>query len=220
MSNIIEFKDVSFSYVNKKGKREQLFHELSLGIEKGTFTAVLGSSGSGKTTLLNLIAGFLRPQTGSISVEGTVVSDMSSDEACDYRNRRIGFIYQSFNLLPEITAQQNVMLPLIIAHKADAELRSSQALALLGLADRADYLPTKMSGGEQQRTAIARAIVNDADIILADEPTGNLDKENADAVKDILRDLADKGKTVIAVTHDRSFSEVTDSIINLSELKG
>lgn len=192
MSNIIEFNNVSFSYKNDLKNGVALYDGLSLEIKKGTLTTIVGSSGSGKTTLLNLIAGFLKPQKGSIRVAGRIVSDMSGDEACNYRNKMIGFIYQFFNLLPEITAQQNVMLPLIIAHKPDAGSKAEVAMRSLGLAERVDYLPTKMSGGEQQRTAIARAIVNDAEIILADEPTGNLDKENADGVKSILKILPNK----------------------------
>lgn len=217
MSNIIEFNNVSFAYKNSLKTREALYDRISFEIKKGTLTTVIGKSGSGKTTLLNLIAGFLKPQQGSIRVDGRIVSDMSGDEACEYRNKMIGFIYQSFNLLPEITAQQNVMLPLIIAHEADAWRKSEEVMRSLGLVERREYLPTKMSGGEQQRTAIARAIVNDAEIILADEPTGNLDKENADGVKSILKSLAEQGKTVIIVSHDMSFVEVSDKIIDIGE---
>ena len=219
MSNIIEFNNVSFTYRNALKKRDAIYEGLSFEIEKGTLTTVIGRSGSGKTTLLNLIAGFLKPQKGSIRVDGRIVSDMSGDEACDYRNKMIGFIYQSFNLLPEITAQQNVMLPCIIAHKAGAVSKVKEVMSALGLAERTHYLPTKMSGGEQQRTAIARAIVNDAEIILADEPTGNLDKENADGVKSILKSLVDQGRTVIIVSHDISFIEISDNVIDISEFK-
>ena len=219
MSSIIEFQNVSFSYKNQSGASASLYNGLSFQIERGTMTTIIGSSGSGKSTLLNLMAGFLRPQKGTVTVEGKVVSQMTPDEACHYRNETIGFIYQAFNLLPEITAQQNVMLPLMIAKKTDPMKKSEEVMRSLGIAEKADSLPTKMSGGEQQRTAIARAIVNDAPIILADEPTGNLDQENADAVKRILKDLTGRGKTVVVVSHDLTFSEISDHVINVNELK-
>ena len=219
MRNMIEFQNVSFSYKGKSGSRRQLYQDLSFSVGSGSMTALIGSSGSGKTTLLNLIAGFLRPQKGTILVDGTPVSDLSPDEACQYRNEKIGFIYQSFHLLPELTALQNVMLPMIIAKKPDGKSRSEKAMRALGILDKAESYPSRMSGGEQQRTAIARAIVNDADIILADEPTGNLDPENAEAVKKILKQFAADGKTVVIVTHDMSFKEISDRVINTSEFR-
>lgn len=214
MSSMIEFQDVSFSYKHSLENDECLFRNLSFCIEHGTLTTIIGKSGSGKTTLLNLIAGFLRPQEGTIRVDGDNVSRLTSDDACKYRNKKIGFVYQSFHLLPEMTALQNVMLPLIIAKKSNAQKKSEEAMRTLGILEKAESFPPKMSGGEQQRTAIARAIVNDADVILADEPTGNLDSENAEAVKGILKKLSMQGKTIVIVSHDISFTEIADHVIN------
>lgn len=219
MRSMIEFQNVSFSYKGKSGRGKQLYQDLSFSVYPGTMTALIGSSGSGKTTLLNLIAGFLRPQQGKILVDGKAVSDLSPDEACRYRNEKIGFIYQSFHLLPELNAMQNVMLPMIIAKKPDGLERSEKAMRALGIWEKAESYPARMSGGEQQRTAIARAIVNDADIILADEPTGNLDPANAEAVKTILKGFAEDGKTVLIVTHDMSFKEISDCILNTSDFR-
>ncbi len=179
--------------------------DITLEVEAGTFLALMGPSGSGKTTLLNLIAGFDRPTSGTVRVGGLEVPRMSEDELSAWRNRHIGFVFQTFNLIPVLTAFENVELPLLLTKLSRRERREHvrTALRLVGLADRADHYPRQLSGGEEQRVAIARAIVTDPTLILADEPTGNLDAHSAENVLALLRELNEQlQKTILLVTHD------------------
>lgn len=183
---------------------------VTLSVEAGEFIAVTGRSGSGKTTLLNLLGGLDRPTSGEVIADGVRLSERSDDELAEYRRNRVGFVFQFFNLLGGRTAQQNVEMPLLIAGRPRRE-REERACALLdqvGLSARRAHRPVELSGGEQQRVAIARALAHDAPLLLADEPTGNLDSKTADEVLDLLAHLSrEKEKTVILVTHDAAIAK-------------
>jgi putative ABC transport system ATP-binding protein len=179
---------------------------LDLAIEAGEFAAVLGRSGSGKSTLLHLLGGLDRPTSGDVRVAGKALAELSNDELAAYRRAQVGFVFQFFNLVPSLTALQNVELPMTLAGVARPERRrrAEQLLDRVGLAARRGHRPKELSGGEQQRVSVARALVNDPPLILADEPTGNLDSKTADSVLDLIAGL---GKTVVLVTHDRALAE-------------
>ncbi len=183
---------------------------LDLEVPEGSFEALMGPSGSGKTTILNLIAGIDQPTRGTVEVAGKTISGLSEGRLARWRAATIGFVFQSFALLPVLTAQQNVELPLILAPlgRKDRRERAATALRIVGLADRAGHLPGQLSGGQEQRVAIARAIVNDPRIIIADEPTGDLDRHSADDVLSLLVRLnRELGKTLMMVTHDPAAAE-------------
>ncbi|RDZ28620.1 ABC transporter ATP-binding protein [Lysobacter silvisoli] len=207
MGNNTGFKLVSVSKVYQRGAESTaIFDELNMDIPQGLFLALMGPSGSGKTTLLNLLAGVDRPSSGQILFGGKRIDDMPQAAMSEWRARNVGFIFQSYNLLPMLSAEQNVSLPLSLVRMAAGERkrRVASALDLVGLSHRARHMPSQLSGGEQQRVAIARAIVGDAPVLLCDEPTGNLDRAVASEVLDLLRDLnRELGKTVVMVTHDQ-----------------
>ena len=200
---------VEIRHVTKVFKKEAAeivaLQETSLSIDSGDFLCLMGPSGSGKSTLLNLIAGIDRPSQGQIIVGGTDISQMSEGQLAMWRNHTIGFIFQTFNLIPVLTAFENVELPLLLTRLSRAERRShvETALSLVGLKDRMTHYPRQLSGGQEQRVAIARAIVTDPDLILADEPTGDLDANSADEILAIVERLnREFKKTVVMVTHD------------------
>lgn len=200
---------VQASHVSKSFRRDNFeviaLDDVSLDIAAGEFLALMGPSGSGKTTLLNMIAAIDRPTSGDLQVMGERVLALSDRQAARWRNEKIGYVFQTFNLIPVLTAAENVELPLLLTHLSKRERRDHvmTALRLVGLEDRVDHLPKQLSGGQEQRVAIARAIVTDPTIILADEPTGDLDSQSATEVLGILSRLnRDHGKTVIMVTHD------------------
>lgn len=180
-------------------------NNISLDIAAGEFLALMGPSGSGKSTLLHIIAGIDRPTTGECHVQGIDVARLNESELADWRNQNVGFVFQTFNLIPVLTAYENVELPLLLTRLSRGQRRRQveTALDLVGLADRAKHLPKQLSGGQEQRVAIARALVTDPALIVADEPTGNLDSHSAQEVLGVLQSLSrDAGKTVILVTHD------------------
>jgi len=182
-----------------------VLRELSLAVGEGEFFGLIGPSGSGKTTLLNMIAGIDRPSGGEIKVGGTEIVSLSETELAAWRSTHVGFIFQFYNLLPVLTAFENVELPLLLTHLRKAERREhvETALAVVGLSDRMDHYPRQLSGGQEQRVAIARAIVTDPTLLLADEPTGDLDRDSAENILDLLGQLnRDHKKTIIMVTHD------------------
>jgi putative ABC transport system ATP-binding protein len=196
-------------------KVEKVFHrgsedihvlaDLNLQVKKGEFLALMGPSGSGKSTLLNLIGGLDKPTNGSVSVAGEKIEDLGERELADWRARHIGFVFQLYNLMPVLTAERNVELPLLLTHLKRAERRKhvETALAVVGLSHRAKHYPRTMSGGEQQRVGIARGIVTDPTLLLCDEPTGDLDRKSGDEILDLLSALnREHGKTIIMVTHD------------------
>lgn len=200
---------VAASHVTKTFRRDnfevEALRDVSLDIASGEFLALMGPSGSGKTTLLNMIAAIDRPSAGELTVMGERVLDLSDRQAARWRNEKIGYVFQTFNLIPVLTAAENVELPLLLTglSKRDRRDHVMTALRLVGLADRVDHLPKQLSGGQEQRVAIARAIVSDPAMILADEPTGDLDSQSATEVLEILTRLnREHGKTIIMVTHD------------------
>src|SRR5882672_442118 len=216
---LVEIRDVYKSF-QRDTQRIDVFTGLTLDIEAGSFTALMGPSGSGKSTLLNLIAGLDRPTRGTVTVGGAIVSAMTPGQLAAWRARNIGFVFQSFNLLPVLTAYQNVELPLLLTNlsRAERDERIRIALGVVGLDDRMHHYPRQLSGGQEQRTAIARAIVADPTLILLDEPTGQLDAKSSQEVLALLRRLNDEfKKTVIIVTHDAHAAERAKSILHLEK---
>jgi putative ABC transport system ATP-binding protein len=186
-------------------ERLDILNGIDLEVPQGDFLALMGPSGSGKTTLLNLIGGLDRPSSGSVEVAGQPIERLSDGKLAEWRARNIGFVFQFYNLLPALTAERNVELPLLLTHLSKAERRSHVATALqvVGLAERARHYPRQLSGGQEQRVGIARAIVTDPTLLLCDEPTGDLDRKSGDEILDLLQALnREQGKTIIMVTHD------------------
>ena len=216
---MIEISDVSRVY--RRGADEvHALERVSLHIERGRFVALMGPSGSGKSTLLNILAGLDRPTSGSVVVAGQKLNDLSEDQLAAFRARHVGFVFQFFNLIPVLSARGNVELPLLLTHlpKAERRERARTALRIVGLEERAEHKPGELSGGEQQRVAIARAVVSDPEIVVADEPTGDLDARNAVEILGLLHDLAREfGKTVVMVTHDPRGESYVDEIHHLDK---
>jgi putative ABC transport system ATP-binding protein len=203
-----------------KGEDVTPLADLSLAIDRGDFVALMGPSGSGKTTLLHLLAGIDHPTKGRVVVDGTEVSALSPRALARWRNAHVGFVFQQYNLVPVLTAWENVELPLLLLKLTREERRRKVAVALeaVGLTDRASHLPRELSGGQQQRTAVARAIVAGAGLLLADEPTGNLDAKAADAVLDLLKALHERfGQTLVMVTHDPRAAAAAARIVHLDK---
>ena len=195
---------------------------LDFDVEKGEFVCLMGPSGSGKTTLLHMLAGIDRPTDGSVVVNGERVHELAPSQLAKWRTRAVGYVFQQYNLIPVLTAFENVEVPLLLLKmsKADRNQRIATALAAVGLTDRAHHLPRQMSGGQQQRVAIARAIVTDPVVMFADEPTGNLDRESATATMALLRRLVDEfGKTLVMVTHDPQAAKQADRVVHLDKGK-
>ncbi|MDX1516419.1 MAG: ABC transporter ATP-binding protein [Woeseiaceae bacterium] len=211
------------SRVYQKGKeRVEVLHELDLEIPRGDFVAIMGPSGSGKTTLLNLLGGLDRPTAGTVRVGDATLSSMSNSALSRWRATHIGFVFQFYNLLPVLTAQKNVELPLLLTSLGGAERskRASIALDIVGLADRARHYPRELSGGQEQRVAIARAIVSDPTLLLCDEPTGDLDRETADEILKLLQILnRDHDKTIVMVTHDAQAAEFANRVLHCDKGK-
>lgn len=192
---------------------------VNLTIAAGEFTAIMGPSGSGKSTLMNILGCLDRPTTGSYQLDGQEVASLSDDDLAVTRNKKIGFVFQNFNLLPRITAQENVALPLIYAgvDEKERQRRAGEALQSVGLQHRMGHLPNELSGGQRQRVAIARALVNDPTIIMADEPTGNLDSKSGVEVMGIFERLNAMGRTVILVTHEPDIAEYAKRVIHVRD---
>src|SRR5690242_698929 len=188
---------------------------VSLEIRRGEFLAIMGASGSGKSTFMNILGCLDKPSSGRYVLEGTQVSTLTKQELAAIRNRKIGFVFQGFNLLSRTTALENVEMPTLYARisKAEGQKRASEALKLVGLADRMDHFPSQLSGGQQQRVAIARALVNKPAILLADEPTGNLDSRTAVEIMEIFQQLNEKGLTIVLVTHEHDIAQFAKRVI-------
>ncbi len=216
---MIQIENVSRVY--RRGADEvRALDRVTLHVPRGRFVALMGPSGSGKSTLLHILAGLDRPTQGSVSVAGRRLDDLSEDELARFRSQHVGFVFQFFNLIPVLTARGNVELPLLLTRLGRAERlqRAGTALRVVGLGERADHMPNELSGGEQQRVAIARAIVSDPEIVVADEPTGDLDAKNAMDILSLLGDLRREfGKTVVMVTHDPRGEKFVDEIHHLDK---
>jgi putative ABC transport system ATP-binding protein len=218
-SKIVSVHHVSKTYV-RGGESLRVLDQLDLEMDEGGYIALMGPSGSGKTTLLNLIGGLDQPDEGTIDVAGEEISGMSGAELSHWRSRSVGFVFQGFNLIPVLTALENVELPLKLTRLSSKARRehAEYALGLVGLADRMRHRPAQLSGGQEQRVAIARAIVTDPKLILADEPTGDLDRVSASQVLDLLGKLnAELKKTILMVTHDPHAAERARTIVHLDK---
>jgi putative ABC transport system ATP-binding protein len=215
---MIQVQDIKKKYRTGPGAEVQALRGVSLTIGEGEFVAIMGPSGCGKSTLMNILGTLDRPDSGSYRLAEEDVARLDDKSLSRLRNQRIGFVFQSFNLLPLASAQENVSLPLLYAETpGDVEARSQKALELVDLAERAHHRPGELSGGQQQRVAIARALVTDPEIILADEPTGNLDTRAGAEVMAVLEELAEKGKTVVLVTHEPDIAAYTRRVIALRD---
>ncbi|MBA5875339.1 MAG: ATP-binding cassette domain-containing protein [Nitrospira sp. CR1.2] len=216
---VVSLHNVTKTYI-RGGTEVSVIRDLSFVIPAGTFLAIMGPSGSGKSTLLNVMAGIDRPTSGSVVVAGTRLDQLSEGEMARWRARHIGYVFQTYNLIPVLTAAENVELPLALTHLTRRERAEhvKTALRLVGLGDRMDHYPRQLSGGQEQRVGVARAIVSDPTMILADEPTGNLDRESADDILTLLARLnRELGKTIVMVTHDPRAAERAQMIRHLEK---
>ena len=217
--SLVQIRALTKNYTRGKQTVEVL-HGIDLDIPKGDFVALMGPSGSGKTTLLNLIGGLDTPTSGTVSVEGRRIDQMSGGELAAWRAHHVGFVFQFYNLLPVLTAQKNVELPLLLASMGGAERakRAQVALQLVGLGDRGGHKPSELSGGQEQRVAIARALVTDPTLLICDEPTGDLDRKTADEILTLLQVLnREHGKTIVMVTHDPKAADFATHTVHLDK---
>jgi putative ABC transport system ATP-binding protein len=224
---LIQLKNITKVYKNHFVETKAL-DGVTLSIEEGEFVAIMGPSGSGKSTLLHILGLLDKPTTGDYFFEGKKVDDLDEDKLADFRNQKIGFVFQAYNLLPRISALKNVALPLVYqgVGKEEREKRVFEELRAVGLADKTNHFPNQLSGGQQQRVAIARALVTNPSIILADEPTGNLASTQAEEIMKIFKDLNKKGKTIVLITHEEDIAKwakrvvkIRDGRIDISNIK-
>ena len=215
---IIETTDISKRYIMGSEVIDAL-KSITISVNKGEYVAFMGPSGSGKSTLMNIIGCLDTPTKGRYVLNGKDVSDMTESELAEVRNKEIGFVFQTFNLLPRMSSLENVALPLIYSglNKADRTEKAQQALSNVGLADRGKHKPNELSGGQRQRVAVARALVNDPSILLADEPTGNLDSKTSYEIMDLFDQLHHKGNTIVMVTHEEDIAQYAHRIIRLRD---
>ena len=216
---ILELKDINKIYFGGEVNEFAALKGVSLKVEKGDMVAVIGTSGSGKSTLMNIIGCLDKPTSGVYKLDGEEIENLSKHDLVKIRRNKIGFIFQSFNLLPRVTALNNVEMPLFYkgVRPKDMHKKAKEVLERVGLGNKLDHLPNMLSGGEIQRVAIARALMNDPAILLADEPTGNLDTKNGEQVMKILNELNEQGTTIIIVTHDMEIAKHAKKIINIHD---
>lgn len=216
---MISLQNISKTFQTPAGTFAAL-KDINLELNRGEFVGLIGKSGSGKSTLLNMIGGIDRPTSGNISVGKTEIKHLKENKLASWRGRTVGFVFQFFQLLPTLTAAENVMLPMDFSRMFPLRERRKRALSLLervGVVEQADKLPATLSGGEQQRVAIARALANEPSVVLADEPTGNLDSGTAHSVLDLFREMATGGTTVLIATHEAEIARVIDRIVEISD---
>ena len=220
MSTLIELKDIMKTYVMGDNVVHALNH-VDVTIDYGEFTSIMGASGSGKSTMMNILGCLDRPTSGEYYLDGKEIAGYNDDELAHTRNAKIGFVFQNFNLLSKLTAQANVALPLIYAGVGEEERmeRAKKALEAVGLGERLDHKPMEMSGGQRQRVAIARALINDPPVIMADEPTGNLDTKSSYEIMEIFKKMNEQGKTAIMVTHEPDIAAYTKRILVMRDGK-
>jgi putative ABC transport system ATP-binding protein len=212
---ILESIDLSKTYGSKESKVNALT-DININIEKGEFVAIIGPSGSGKSTLLHLLGGLERLSGGSIKVNGKDISNLKDKELAEYRRKEVGFVFQQYNLIPVLNVEENIELPLMLGNDEIDEIYISELIDILGLKERKTHLPSQLSGGQQQRVAIGRALSTKPSIILADEPTGNLDSKTTEEVMDLLKKSIKKfNQTLIVITHDTNIAKKADRIINI-----
>ncbi len=218
MANIIEIENIAREY-QVGNQLVKALQSISVNIRKNDYAALMGPSGSGKSTLMNILGCLDTPTRGKYVLNGTDVSRLNDDQLAEVRNKEIGFVFQTFNLLPRYSALDNVALPLIYAgwSKEDRDKRATEVLHQVGLADRIDHKPNELSGGQRQRVAVARAMVNNPSIILADEPTGNLDTKTSVEIMALFKEIHDKGNTVILVTHEEDIAQHAHRLIRLRD---
>jgi putative ABC transport system ATP-binding protein len=214
---MIELRSLVKTYRKPKQPSVKAIDGVSLSITQGEFVAILGPSGSGKTTLMNVIGLLLRPEAGEYFLNGQLVNELDEDRLAHLRNRVIGFVFQAYHLLPRMTAVENVWQPLLYSDREDYKERAERVLGDVGLADRAGHTPGELSGGQQQRVAIARALVNEPSVILADEPTGNLDAVAAEGIVNLFKEQNARGTTVILITHDTKVAQYAHRIIRIGD---
>lgn len=219
MTAVIETENLTKTYVSGRVETPAL-RGVTMRVEKGEFLSIVGPSGSGKSTLLNLLGALDKPTSGTVRIDGIDISRLDDNRLAELRNRKIGFIFQSFNLIPRISALRNVEMPLLVTNLPKVEIRSRamEKLEAVNLAEKADRKPTELSGGEQQRVAVARALVTEPTIVLGDEPTGNLDTKNTANIVNLLKELNEKtGKTFVMITHNMEVANKTRRIIYLRD---
>ena len=220
MATLIELKDIMKTYIMGDSVVHALNH-VDVTIDYGEFTSIMGASGSGKSTMMNILGCLDRPTSGEYVLDGKEIAGYNDDELAHTRNAKIGFVFQNFNLLAKLSAQANVALPLIYAGVSEEERmeRAKKALEAVGLGERLDHKPMEMSGGQRQRVAIARALINDPPVIMADEPTGNLDTKSSYEIMEIFKKMNEEGKTVLMVTHEPDIAAYTKRILVMRDGK-
>lgn len=215
--NIVEMKNVTKIYGEKENQVLAL-HNVNLDIEKGSVVSVVGASGSGKSTLLNIMGGVDTPSDGTIFVDGKDITKYNDDELSIFRRRKVGFIFQAYHLIPVLTVEENIKMPVLLDHRKPDKEYIDHIIELLGLSERRRHLPNQLSGGQQQRTAIARALANNPTLVLADEPTGALDSKNGQEVMDLLmKSVHDIGQTLVIITHNMDLAREADRIVKISD---
>ena len=214
---VLEVKELTKKYGQGEYAVVAIDH-ISFSVERGEFVAITGASGSGKSTLMNMIGGIDNPTSGDVIIDGKCISSMSEDELAIFRRRNLGMIYQFYNLIPTLTARENILLPWRLDGRKENKEKVKETLSVLGLSDRADHLPGQMSGGQQQRVSIGRALINEPAFILADEPTGNLDSKTSEEIIDLLKYTNERLKqTILLITHDEKIALSADRIITIGD---